>query len=254
MKPIFTIAAISDIHIEKYSIQRDFFSCVNDNASLLIIGGDMNNGKKREVELFLELIAGVKIPTVVIFGNHDCDAGDVDRIKEILLKNKLIKIIDGEYIEYKFNGKMLGIAGAKGYGGGFAPYKIFNRGESATKAFVEEEGREVAKLQTALNQMKKASLDFKIVITHWAAFRETIEGEPKELYVILGSSRLGDAIEQTAPHLALSGHAHHGSQGIKKTRGNVSACNIAYKVNEGRMPLFDFFLDGSVSLRHLESH
>lgn len=254
MKPVFTIAAISDIHVEKYPIQKDFFDHVNGNADLLIIGGDMNNGKDKEVQLFLGLVSSVKMPIVVIFGNHDCDAGDIDKIRKMLSANPLIKILDGEYVEYELNGKMLGIAGAKGYGGGFAPYKIISRGESATKAFVEEEEREVIKLETALRQMETASPDFRITLTHWAAFEETVEGEPKELYVVLGSSRLGDAIEQSAPHLALSGHAHHGSQGIKKARGKIFACNITYKVNEGKMPLFDFFSDGNVVLHHLESH
>lgn len=254
MKPPFTIAAISDIHVDKYPLQKDFFDRVNGNADLLIIGGDMNNGKDEAVKLFLELVSGVHMPIVVIFGNHDCDAGDVDKIKGMLSVNPLIKILDGEYATYTLNGKVLGIAGTKGYGGGFAPHRIVSRGEAATKAFVEEEEREVAKLQTALQHMTNTSQDFSIALTHWAAFEETIEGEPKELSIVLGSSRLGDAIVEAAPHLALSGHAHHGSQGIKKARGKISACNIAYKVNEGKMPLFDFFPDGSVVLRHLESH
>lgn len=254
MKPLFTAAAISDIHVNKYPLQKDFFDRVNDAADLLIIGGDMNDGKKEEVEHFLDLISSVQIPIAVIFGNHDCDAGSVKKIGEILSKNTLIRVLDGEYAEYELNGKRVGIAGAKGYGGGFSPHRIVSRGEQATKSFIEEEDREVVKLEMALRQMKSAAPDFKIALTHWAAFEETIEGEPKELYLILGSSRLGDVIEQSAPNLALSGHAHHGSQGIKKARGKISACNIAYKVNEGKMPLFDFLPDGSVVLRHLESH
>lgn len=254
MEPVFTIAAISDIHTNKYPLQKDFFDRVNDVADLSIIGGDMNNGKKEEVEHFLGLISGVRVPIVIIFGNHDCDAEDLDRTRKTLLANQLVKVLDGEYAEYELNGKRVGIAGAKGYGGGFAPHRIVNRGEQATKSFMEEETCEVTKLETALRQMESVAPDFRIALTHWAAFEETIEGEPKELYVVLGSSRLGDAIERTNPHLALSGHAHHGPSGIKKARGKISACNIAYKVNEGKMPLFDFFPDGSVALRHLESH
>lgn len=254
MKPILTIAAISDIHVNKYPIEKGFFERVNDTADLLIIGGDMNNGKDEEVEHFLDLVSGVRIPIVLVFGNHDCDTDNIEGIKEMLLKNPLIKILDGEYVEYELNGKRLGIAGTKGFGGGFTPYRMASRGEQAMKSFVEEEDREVLKLEAALRQMESAAPDFKIALTHWAAFEETIEGESRELYIPLGSSRLGDAIEQVTPHLALSGHAHHGPQGIKKARGKISACNIAYKVNEGKMPLFDFLPDGDVVLRHLESH
>jgi len=254
MKPVFTIAAVSDIHVNKYPIQKDFFNRVNDNANLFIIGGDMNNGKKEEVEHFLDLVSGVRIPMIVVFGNHDCDTDNIEGIKEMLLKNPLIKILDGEYVEYELNGKRLGIAGTKGFGGGFTPHRMASRGEQAAKSFVEEEGREVEKLDVALHQMENAAPDFKIALTHWAAFEETIEGESRELYILLGSSRLGDVIERATPHLALSGHAHYGPQGIKKARGKISACNIAYKVNEGKMPLFDFLPDGDVVLRHLESH
>lgn len=254
MNPVFTVAAISDIHVEKYPLQEDFFSRVNDLADLLIIGGDMNNGKEEEVKLFLSLVSGVKIPMVAIFGNHDYDAGDVSKIRAMLSLDSRITVLDGEYVEYELNGKKLGIAGAKGYGGGFAPHRVVSRGEQATKLFVEEETREVKKMQIALNQMESLKPDFKIALTHWAAFEETIEGEPRELYPFLGSSRLGDAIDPVSPNLSLSGHAHHGPKGIKKARGKFPACNIAYKVNEGRMPLFDFFPDGSVILRHSAIH
>ncbi len=254
MKPIFTIAAISDIHVEKYPLAKGFFDSVNGNADLLIIGGDMNNGKEEEVKLFLDLVSAVEIPIVVIFGNHDCDAGDTKRIKTMLLMNPRVKILDGEYMEYELNGSKVGIAGTKGYGGGFAPHRIASRGEQSIKSFVEEEDREVMKLERALHRMESSASNFKIALTHWAAFEETIEGEPRELYPFLGSSRLGDLIENSAPHLALSGHAHHGSSGIKKARGKIAACNIAYKVNKGKMLLFDFLPDGNVVLRHLESH
>ena len=254
MKLLFTLAAISDIHIDKYPLESDFFNRVNKKADLLIIGGDINNGKEAEVNHFLDLIYGVKIPIIIIFGNHDCDAGSLEKIKMLLSANPLIRVLDGGYVKFELKGKTLGIAGTKGYGGGFAPHMIISRGEMATKSFVEEEEREIEKLQIALHQMNATTPDFKVVLTHWAAFEETIDGEPKELYVMLGSSRLGDAIETISPHLALNGHAHHGPQGIKKARGKISACNISYKVNEGRMPLFDFFSDGSIVLRHLENH
>lgn len=254
MKPLFTIAAVSDIHVDKYPFEKKFFEQVNDSADLLLIGGDMNNGKNEEIRLFLDLIADVKIPIVVVFGNHDCDAGDTEAIKRTLLSNPLIRVLDGEYAEYVVRGKTLGIAGTKGYGGGFAPHRIIKRGESATKAFVDEEEREVVKLESALRELELAAPGFRIVLTHWAAFQETIEGESKELYIVLGSSRLGDAIEHVPVHLALSGHAHYGARGIKKARGRISACNISYKTNRERMPLFDFFEDGSVVLRYPKGH
>jgi len=253
MKPEITIAAISDIHVNKYSIQEEFFEQVNEVAEILLIGGDMNDGESKEVENFLQLVSRVTIPMVVIFGNHDVSSNNQENIREVLSQNPLIQVLDGEYFELTVKNKRIGIAGAKGFGGGFSPHRIVGRGETSIRAFLEEEDREVGKLIRALSQMEKANPDYKVVLTHWAAFAETIEGEPLELYPVLGSSRLGDAIHTVRPHLALSGHAHHGSQGIKKARGVISTCNIAYKVNDERMLLFDFFSHDTIELRHADN-
>lgn len=213
----------------------------------------MNDGEPEEVEHFLQLVSGVTIPIIVIFGNHDVSGDNKERIQEALSQNSLIKVLDGEYFELELKSKKLGIVGVKGFGGGFTPHRIVGRGEPAIRTFIEEEERELEKLTEALAQMEKADPDYKIVLTHWAVFPETIEGEPLELYPVLGSSRLGDVIEPMKPHLVLSGHAHHGPQGIKKARGIISACNIAYKVNGGRMLLFDVFSQEKVELRYVDS-
>jgi Icc-related predicted phosphoesterase len=212
----------------------------------------MNDGEPEGVAKFLDLISEVTIPMVVIFGNHDCSSGNIPAIKESLLINPLIKILDGDYVEYEVKGSKVGIAGTKGFGGGFAPNRIVGRGEKSIQDFIHEEDIEVAKLSRALDRMEEASLDYRVVVTHWASFVEVIEGEPLELYPVLGSSRLGDAIISQKPCLALSGHAHHGPVGIKKARGVVAACNIAYKVNEGRVLLFDFFSPEEIVLRHMD--
>jgi len=253
MKPAFTLAAISDIHVNKYPIQQGFFDSVNENADILLIGGDMNDGEPEEVEHFLQLVSGVTIPIIVIFGNHDCSSDNIARIKDTLSKNSLIKVLDGDYVEFNVNNKSIGIAGAKAFGGGFTPHRIVGRGEAAIRSFLQEEDVELTKLNSALNIMKEVAPEYKIVLTHWAAFVETIEGEPLELYPVLGSSRFGDIIESVNPDLVLSGHAHHGPQGIKKARGLISACNIAYKVNDGRMLFFDFFSPENIILRHDDS-
>ncbi|MFZ1736180.1 MAG: metallophosphoesterase, partial [Candidatus Moraniibacteriota bacterium] len=107
-KPLFTVAAISDIHVEKYPLSRGFFDHVNGHADILVIGGDMNNGKNDEVRHFLDLVSGVKLPIVIIFGNHDCDTGDIDSVKEMLSTNSRMRILDGEYAEYELGGQKLG--------------------------------------------------------------------------------------------------------------------------------------------------
>lgn len=242
MKKLFTIAAIGDLHLEKYSIDDNYFNGIEKRADILLIGGDMNNGKKEETEHFLKIISEIKIPILMVFGNHECDNRSLSEIrKQILMGNDRIKILDGSYQKFDFQGKTLIVSGAKGYGGGFSPYNIINKGEKTSKKFFQEEAKEVEKLKKVFEKINKIKYDFHVVLTHWAPFEETIKGEPKELYMVLGSSRMGDAIELQKPNLALSGHSHKGSRGIKKARrGQVSACNISYDVNDRKICFFEF--------------
>lgn len=250
MKKLFTIAATSDFHLEKYTIAENYFSNIDKVADLLLIGGDMNNGKKEEVEYFLKFISKVKIPILIILGNHDCHSRKPVEIKrQLLAGNKLIKILDGNYQKFNFQGKTVVVSGVKGYGGGFSPYNIMNKGEGSTKKFCQEEMREVNKLKKVFEKINKIKFDFQIILSHWSPFVETIKGEPKELYIVLGSSRMGDVIELQKPNLVLNGHAHKGPRGIKKARKMVPACNIALDVNGGKMCLFDFFESGKIKLR-----
>ncbi|HBI16879.1 MAG: Metallophosphoesterase [Candidatus Moranbacteria bacterium GW2011_GWF2_34_56] len=251
MKKLFTIAAISDLHLEKYSINDSYFNGIEERADALLIGGDMNNGKKEETEHFLKIISEIKIPILMVFGNHECDNRSLAEIKkQILVENNMIKILDGSYQKFDFNGKTLIVSGTKGYGGGFSPYNIINKGEKTVKEFFKEEIREVDKLKKVFEKINKLKFDFHVVLTHWAPFEETIKGEPKELYMVLGSSRMGDVIESQKPDLALSGHSHRGSMGIKKARRKqVSTCNISYDVNNRKICFFEFY-PGKIKLRY----
>jgi len=40
--PLFTIAAVSDIHVEKYVLEKEFFESVNEKADLFLVGGDIS--------------------------------------------------------------------------------------------------------------------------------------------------------------------------------------------------------------------
>lgn len=250
MKKLFTVAAISDLHLEKYPIDDKYFNGIEEKADILLIGGDMNNGRKEEVDYFLKIISKVSIPILVVFGNHDCDNRSLFEVKKQLLKgNSLIKILDGTYQKFNFQGRTLIVSGSKGYGGGFSPNNIISKGEKSTKRFCQEEMREVKKLEKVFEKINNLRFDFHIVLTHWAPFAETIEGESKELYIVLGSSRMGDIIELQKPSLVLSGHSHKGPRGIKKARRSyIPACNISYDVNNRKICFFEFSSDKEIRL------
>lgn len=58
-------------------------------------------------------------------------------------------------------------------------------------------------------------------LTHYAPIRDTLQGEPPELFPFLGSFLLAEAIDRAACDLAVHGHAHRGTeQGV--TTGGVT--------------------------------
>lgn len=229
----FKIAAIGDLHLEKTEISRTLFEKVDQRADLLLIAGDISNGKKEDLDKFIQLIKNVNLPIILIFGNHDYDKNNIFKTRKYLeSKIQNISILDGECKLFEIKNHKVGIVGTKGHGGGFAPYRGVMRGEKSTKLYMQEELDELKKFKKATEEMNLSNPDIKISLTHYSPFEETIEGEPKQFYLFLGSSLFGDFIEENNFNLALNGHAHHGLIGMKKARKKISACNVVYPLNK----------------------
>ena len=103
---------------------------------------------------------------------------------------------------------------------------------------MDEENEEIEKLRVALNCMKNEKLDMKIIVTHWAPFKNLVIGEKVEFYPLFGNSKMGDEILKVKSDLILSGHSHKGKRGIKEIEDEVFACNISYEVNNEKLCLF----------------
>ncbi|HEY0342614.1 MAG TPA: metallophosphoesterase, partial [Steroidobacteraceae bacterium] len=140
------LAAVGDLHIKKTSQGQlqPLLAPVNDQADVLLLCGDLTDyGLEDEaVILAKELNAVVRIPIVAVLGNHDFESGKQDEVCRILTEAG-VKVLDGEAFEV--NG--LGIAGAKGYAGGFGRATLGAWGEPATKRFVQEAIDEATKLE-----------------------------------------------------------------------------------------------------------
>src|SRR5437763_1309861 len=71
--------------------------------------------------------------------------------------------------------------------------------------------------------------DVRIALTHYAPVKDTLRGEPPEIYPFLGSYLLGAAIDAAGADLAVHGHAHFGTeQGV--TPCGVRVRNVAQPV------------------------
>jgi len=236
---IIKVAAIGDLHLGQYRIPRNFFQSISKKADLLCITGDFTeSGKISEAKKFIQIIKNVEIPIFIIFGNHDYDANNISAIKNELKKLKNVTILAGNTKTIDIKGLKLGIVGTKGHGGGFAPFRGAIKGERSTKSYMNEEQKEVERLKHGLKSLEKKNVDFKISILHYVPFHNALKGEPPEIFLFMGSSRLGDVIEKNKVNLTVFGHAHHGAIGIKKARAGIYACNVALKPNQGKICLF----------------
>src|SRR5262249_36935050 len=117
----------------------------------------------------------------------------------------------------------IGIAGTKGFGGGFGQRALGPWGETIIKQFVREAVDEALKLETALARVRTKTI---ITLLHYSPVQQTVEGEPLEIYPFLGSSRLEEPINRFPVSLVFHGHAHRGRlQGA--TRTNVPVYNVS---------------------------
>jgi Icc-related predicted phosphoesterase len=124
------------------------------------------------------------------------------------------------------NGETLGIAGTKGFGGGFAGACASDFGEPEMKAFV----RHTRALGDALHRaLDGLDTDLRIALTHFAPVKDTLGAERLEIYPFLGSYILGEAIDAAGVDLAIHGHAHNGvEKGI--TPSGIPVRNVALPV------------------------
>ena len=225
------VAMVSDVHYGKTSqgMLVPLFTEIARQADVLAIGGDLTDyGLPDEARaLAKDLTATVKIPIVTVLGNHDFESGRQDEVRDILVEAG-IHVLDGDAVE--LGG--IGFAGVKGFAGGFGRGALGAWGESSIKAFVREALDEALKLESALAKLRAPT---KIAVLHYAPIRETVEGEPLEIYPWLGSSRLEEPLTRYRVHAVMHGHAHKGSPQGATTNG-IPVYNVSLPVLKEHYP------------------
>ena len=216
------LAAVGDLHVKRTSqgTLQPLFAPVNDRADILLLCGDLTDyGLPDEAQILArELTAVVRIPIVAVLGNHDYESGHHLEVCRILAEAG-VKILDGEACE--IHG--VGIAGIKGFMGGYGRATLGSWGEPAVKRFVQEAIDEALKLESALARLRTPR---RIALLHYSPIRATVEGEPLEIYPYLGTSRLEEPLNRYPVDAVFHGHAHHGSlEG--RTSSGIPVYNVA---------------------------
>jgi Icc-related predicted phosphoesterase len=215
------VAAVGDLHVTAASVGklRSLFAEASEAADMLLLCGDLTDyGTQEEAHILAEELSAAKIPMVAVLGNHDYESGQEDEVKRIL-RHAGVHVLDGEACEIEG----IGIAGVKGFAGGYGRRALGPWGEPSIKAFVNEALHESLKLETALSKLRTKH---RIALLHYSPIEETVHGEPLEIYSFLGTSRLEDPLIHYPVDVVFHGHAHRGSP-EGKTVNNTPVYNVA---------------------------
>lgn len=218
----FRLAAAADLHCreDQHGRFRELAKMVNGEADGLVLCGDLTDrGLVDEAKTLAEALAVLRVPCAAVLGNHDFEGGATREIARILHEVKVM-VLDGEYTVFE---KRIGIAGVKGFGGGFGPGMLQAFGEPTIKAYVQEAVNEGLKLESALAQLDTPR---KVVIMHYTPIASTTEGENPAIQPFLGTSRLLAPIDSFGADAVFHGHAHHGVLEGQTPKG-VPVYNVA---------------------------
>lgn len=222
------IAAAGDIHCHEgqRGTIRAWYRNLDSEADILLLAGDLTAiGERRQAAVLADELAVVQIPMVAVLGNHDYQSDQVKEVREELERRGIVVLIE-ESVTLEVKGERIGIAGTKGFGGGFKGACGSAFGEPEMKAFIRHTEALADRLEENLMAL---DAPYRICLTHYAPIEETLTGERLEIYPFLGSYLLGHAADAAGASLALHGHAHLGREAGQTPRG-VPVRNVAMTV------------------------
>ena len=222
------IAAVGDLHAGPDSVGtiRPRFDDVAERADVLLLAGDLTRrGTEEEGRIVSAELQDLAVPVVAVLGNHDHHSGEERTIRGHL-EDAGVRVVEREGVVLNFDEVRLGVAGTKGFGGGFAGASASAFGEREMKAFIGHTEELAAGLEEALSGLRA---DVRVALTHYAPVDTSLAGERLEIFPFLGSYLLAAAIDRAGADLAIHGHAHRGTEkGV--TAGGVTVRNVAETV------------------------
>ncbi|WP_073835983.1 metallophosphoesterase family protein [Micromonospora sp. CB01531] len=230
------IAAVGDVHMDEDVVGRfrPALDELPDCADVLLLAGDLTrHGSESEARCVAREFGNLGVPVISVLGNHEHQCDEVPQVVKVL-EDVGITVLEGNGIVLECAGGRLGVAGAKGFGGGFAGRCASDFGEPEMKAFVQTTKDSADALGRALRGLE---CDVLVALTHYSPVPDTLAGEPLEIYPFLGCYQLGQAIDSAPTALALHGHAHHGSE-RGTTPGGVRVRNVAHPVIKQAYSIF----------------
>jgi Icc-related predicted phosphoesterase len=227
---VIRVAAVGDIHLNATNRGRlrPHLEGWSERADVLLVAGDVTClGTVDEAAVVAAVLAVAvdEVPVLAVLGNHDHHSDEEVAVAGVLGRAG-VRVLEGDAECVEVDGVRVGIAGTKGFGGGFVGASASEFGEASFKAFARE-GRLVG--ERLRDTLLTLSADVRLVLLHYSPIAATLEGERPEIHAFLGSHFLGDAVDEAGADLVVHGHAHAGvEEGI--TPGGVPVRNVAQPV------------------------
>ena len=231
------IAAAGDVHCRPAQREHAIraFAGLGDKADVLLLAGDLTtHGQPEQAEILAEACGPLGIPVVAVLGNHDWHCNRVDECLPIW-EEAGIRVLDRAHAILDIDGMEVGVAGVKGFVGGFPGSHLPDFGEPSLRAVYRESTAEVDAVDEWLRAV--ATCPLRIVLLHYAPTTQTLEGERRDIWAFLGTDRLAVPILEHAPDLVLHGHAHAGS--FEGRIGQTPVYNVAVHVTGRDFYVFD---------------
>ena len=241
------IAATGDVHFDRKSHNRlsEHFDGLDEKADFFLIAGDLTKyGHPDEMKVLANDLKKCPIPTIAVLGNHDYHIDQVELLINILNDASVI-VLEESSVILDINSQKIGIAGAKGFGGGFVGACGSDFGEHEMKSFMRHSKNNAKNLEKVIKEMEA---DYKIALLHYSPTSQTLAGEKKEIYPFLGNYFLAEAVDYGKADICFHGHAHSGVE-KGETPGGCPVRNVAqpvirhafniYSLDRTRKEIFD---------------
>ena len=231
------IAAAGDIHCSEPLRQHiaQAFRAVAERADLVLLAGDLTTpGEPEQAAVLADACRGLAVPVYAVLGNHDYHSNRCDELVPVLEEAGIV-VLNRSFAIADVDGVEVGVAGAKGFVGGFPGAELPDFGEPLLRQVYAETSAEVAGFESALEGI--SGCHRTIGLLHYAPIPDTLVGEPETIWAFLGSSRLAGPIGSHRPDLVVHGHAHRGT--FAGALGPVPVHNVAVHVTGKDFELFE---------------
>jgi len=227
---VIRLAAVGDVHCGEDARERTRaqFETVPEHADALLLAGDLTRlGLPEEARVLAEVLRDLDgMPTAAVLGNHDHHSDRQDEVRAVL-EEAGVAVLERTAVTWEIGGARVAIVGTKGFGGGFEGTHATAFGERETKAFVEHTHAMSEGLDRCLREVD--GVDLTVLLLHYAPIRDTLWGEPREIFPFLGSYLFAEVADRHRVDLILHGHAHRGTE-RGRTPGGIAVRNVAQSV------------------------